>query len=398
MASLIDRLQKRLNPEKAKPLAAGKYSYVAPPTDPLNYRLHLRVEAGGEGLLILNASTILHLNRTATELVYHLVKNTPEDEVEETMAARYRVKKAQAAKDYFELKERIFALLETPDLDPVTYLDFERQSPYTATLGAPYRLDCALTYKLPKNSSYFTAPHKRVDRELSTEEWSQILYKAWDAGIPQALFTGGEPTLRDDLPELLHVAEDLGMVTGLVTDGIKLGDTKYLKTLLDAGLDHAMIILQPDAKASWESLASFEYWKDVLADDIFIAAHLTITKKNAAEANSLLDRLAKSAISAVSLSENDDSLSEQLQAVREHADFINLPLVWDMPVPYSALNPIALELDESTGEHPEGAGKAWLYVEPDGDVLPGQGINTVLGNMLKDEWETVWGKARKYSS
>ncbi len=32
-----------------------------------------------------------------------------------------------------------------------------------------------------------------------------------------------------------------------------------------------------------------------------------------------------------------------------------------------------------------------LYVEPDGDVLPAQGYNIVLGDLLRDSWETLWG-------
>ena len=43
-----------------------------------------------------------------------------------------------------------------------------------------------------------------------------------------------------------------------------------------------------------------------------------------------------------------------------------------------------------------GAGKAWLYVEPDGDVLRGQGYyQEVLGNMLTDSWEKIWGNAQQ---
>jgi MoaA/NifB/PqqE/SkfB family radical SAM enzyme len=39
---------------------------------------------------------------------------------------------------------------------------------------------------------------------------------------------------------------------------------------------------------------------------------------------------------------------------------------------------------------PEGAGKAWLYVEPDGDVLPSQGNSEkILGNLLRDEWTKI---------
>ena len=40
--------------------------------------------------------------------------------------------------------------------------------------------------------------------------------KAWAAGIPHITFTGGEPTLRDDLPALIAHAEKIGQVTGLL--------------------------------------------------------------------------------------------------------------------------------------------------------------------------------------
>ena len=63
-------------------------------------------------------------------------------------------------------------------------------------------------------------------------------------------------------------------------------------------------------------------------------------------------------------------------------------LIWDLPVPYSTLNPVSLETQMDA--QPEGAGRAWLYVEPDGDVLPTQGYNKVLGNMLRDPWEKIW--------
>lgn len=395
MASITERIRNAFSGEHAAPLEPGMYSYLAPGKNPLNYRMHLRVEPGGEGLLILQAATVLHLNRSATEFAYHFVRGSSDDETATAFSKRYTVSEKQALTDYQAFKDRILALIETPDLDPVTYLDLERTTPYSEALGAPYRLDCALTYNLPKGSQSDAAPKKRVEHELDTSEWKSILDKAWAAGIPHVIFTGGEPTLRKDLVELLEHAEDLGMVTGLLTDGVKLNDTAYLKQLLDAGLDHAMVVLQPNRKNTWDSLASFSYWKDVLADDIFIAAHLTLTDDTAAKANELLDKLAASGISAVSLSENSKKLAGALQAARDHADFIDLPLVWDMPVPYSELNPVALELEKSDDQHPSGAGKAWLYIEPDGDVLPGQGINKVLGNMLKDDWAKIWAKGKK---
>ncbi len=392
--SLLDRIVSRRG-GPAGPLEPALYSYTAPPSHPFNYRLHLRVEPDGNGLLVVNASTVLHLNQTATEYAYHFVRLTPPDQVAEKIAKRYRVSKSRAAQDYSDFAKRIQALIETPDLDPVTYLDFERHAPYTDAMSAPYRLDAALTYKLPKGAPKAATPTKRFTKELTTEEWKKVIDKARDVGIPHILFTGGEPTLRPDLAELLMHAEGHGLVTGVITDGQKLADTRYLKTLLDAGLDHAMIVLEPKNEQTWDSLASFEYWKGVLNDDIFIAVHLTLTKQNAKEFNALIDRLAESGISAISLSTNSLSLNDKLQAARDHAAAKDLPLVWDMPVPYSALNPVNLELEEGKGEHPVGAGKAWLYVEPDGDVLPGPGINKKLGNMLKDDWKKIWGKKKK---
>ena len=65
-----------------------------------------------------------------------------------------------------------------------------------------------------------------------------MLDKAWAFGIPHITFTGGEPTLREDLPALIAHAEANGQVTGLLTDGLKLADDAYLNSLLQTGLDH----------------------------------------------------------------------------------------------------------------------------------------------------------------
>ncbi|NIV11420.1 MAG: hypothetical protein GWN62_09100 [Aliifodinibius sp.] len=382
--------------EPLEPLPPGFYHYQAPAEDPLNYRLHLRIESSGEGLLIINASTVLHLNQTATEYAYHLVNQTPEEEAIRTIKARYNVTLEQIKNDFSNLKEQIESLIVLPDLDPVTYLDIERHTPYSDSITAPYRLDCALTYRLPETQAPESAPLKRVDRELSTGEWKQIIAKSWNAGIPHLIFTGGEPTLREDLPELIAFSEEIGQVTGVLTNGIKLGNSTYLKSLLDAGLDHSLIVLQPERDRSWESLANFSYWSETMDEDLFVAVHLTLTKENQGEFIGLIEKLADAGISALSLSTNDKGLKEKLQEVQEFSYARDLELVWDLPVPYSSLNPIALELVEEDNEFISGAGRGWLYIEPDGDVLPGQGINIVLGNLLNQNWDEIWEAAKEY--
>ena len=50
-----------------QPIPAGMYHYQAPADAPFPYRMHLRVESNGNGVLIVHASTIVHLNHTAVE-------------------------------------------------------------------------------------------------------------------------------------------------------------------------------------------------------------------------------------------------------------------------------------------------------------------------------------------
>jgi MoaA/NifB/PqqE/SkfB family radical SAM enzyme len=299
------------------------------------------------------------------------------------MSRRYNVEASQAAQDYRNLAERFLTLIEIPDLDPVTFLDFERKTPYAHKLVAPYRLDCALTYLLPEGSAADAAPTKNVERELTTEEWKTVIDKAWQAGIPHVVFTGGEPTLRDDLLELIAHAESIGQVSGLLTDGLRLADAALLHELLQTGLDHMMIILQPDRELAWDIL------ENVLAADIFTAVHLTLTQQNAPDLPGYLDRLAKMGCTAISLSSQGHGPNETLMTLRDQVAALQMTLVWDLPVPYSAQNPVALE----TAGSAEGAGRAWLYVEPDGDVLPTQGGKQILGNILKDSWEKIWKQA-----
>ncbi len=381
MSALVSWIRERFT--KVRPLPAEHLHYQSPPGDEPAYRLHLRLNKDGSGLLIVNASTVLHLNPTAAEYAYHLMKGTPPEEVARQLSRRYRVHRDTALRDFSDFRDRIQTLIHTPDLDPVTFLDFERVAPHSAALTAPLRLDCALTYRLPADTQADYAPAKRVERELSTEEWKTILDKAWMHGVPHVTFTGGEPTLRDDLPDLIAHAEGRGMVTGLLTDGLKLADKDYLNALLQTGLDHLLFLLQPENKASWKALET------VMPEDIFVTVHLTLTPQNVRTAGQVLERLARLEVRSLSLSASDPSLKDDLLALRDRAAELGLTLRWDMPVPYSAQNPVALEVVDE--ELPEGAGKVWLYLEPDGDVLPAQGEpDKVLGNFLKDPWEKIY--------
>ncbi len=367
------------------PIQPGVYHYQAPPDSIIPYRLHLRIEPSQLGLLIINAATVLHLNETAAAHAYEVVQGHDVDTAARIVSRRYQVSRKQAAQDQETIRQRIVTLATFPDVDPVTFLGLERSEPYDEIPSSPYRLDLALTYELDPDGSIDPLARDRVDRDLDTDEWKQILDIAWNAGIPHVVFTGGEPTRRSDLIDLIQHAENLGQVTGVLTHAHRLADSAYVEQLAQAGLDHLLIVLHPDDSVNQEGL------KQALASDIFTAVHLTITSTNWPNIDRQLEVLNDMGVTAVSLSSTETSpeFQQAMEHAREMTAEFGIDLIWDITAPYSASNPISLELEEV----PQGAGRAWLYVEPDGDVLPTQGVNQVLGNILRDPWEDIWNNA-----
>ena len=77
MASIINFLREQFT--HTQPLPASTHHCQSRPDEPA-YRLHLRMMPDGTGILIVNAATVLHLNPTATEYAFHMIKGTASDE------------------------------------------------------------------------------------------------------------------------------------------------------------------------------------------------------------------------------------------------------------------------------------------------------------------------------
>lgn len=84
-------------------------------------------------------------------------------------------------------------------------------------------------------------------KELDTGEWKLIISDLRKNGIKNLHFTGGEPLLRGDLPDLIRYANGLGFTVGLTTNGILLTDD-LLARLIEAGL--RSIVISIDAVGS----------------------------------------------------------------------------------------------------------------------------------------------------
>jgi Fe-coproporphyrin III synthase len=95
-------------------------------------------------------------------------------------------------------------------------------------------LKCVHCYAHAKDISF--------DNELSTEEGKKLLNDLSGFGVPVVLFSGGEPLVRKDLPELAEYAVQKGMRAVISTNGTLI--TKSLAhTLKEVGLSYVGISL-----------------------------------------------------------------------------------------------------------------------------------------------------------
>ena len=132
----------------------------------------------------------------------------------------------------------------------------------------PLWLLAELTYKCPLQCPYCSNPLDfaggRFKQELKTEEWCRVFREAKALGVLQLGLSGGEPTLRADLEEMVRTAHGLGLYTSLITSAYRLTKDR-LTVLQQAGLDHVQISIQgADAELS-DEIAGTKSYRDKIA-------------------------------------------------------------------------------------------------------------------------------------
>lgn len=117
--------------------------------------------------------------------------------------------------------------------------------PLSSAIGQPLWLLAELTYRCPLQCPYCSNPldFASNDRELATEDWVRVLRQGREMGAAQLGFSGGEPLVRQDLPELIAEARHLGYYSNLITSGLGLNQDK-VEAFADAGLDHIQVSFQ----------------------------------------------------------------------------------------------------------------------------------------------------------
>lgn len=112
-------------------------------------------------------------------------------------------------------------------------------------IANPLSLIAELTHRCPLHCVYCSNPLELQARnnELDTATWKRVFSEASEMGVLQLNLTGGEPTLRDDLVELIEHGKKSKFYSNLITSGVGLNEEK-LKRYSDAGLDHIQLSIQ----------------------------------------------------------------------------------------------------------------------------------------------------------
>jgi PqqA peptide cyclase len=134
------------------------------------------------------------------------------------------------------------------------------QSPAAeACVRAPVGLLAELTHRCPLQCPYCSNPLEleRVAGELPTEVWLDVLAQAADLGVLQLHLSGGEPTVRRDLEDIVAQAAKVGLYSNLITAAVLL-TRERLERLAAAGLDHVQISIQDVERENADRIAHYE--------------------------------------------------------------------------------------------------------------------------------------------
>ncbi|MHA1616938.1 MAG: radical SAM protein [Candidatus Njordarchaeales archaeon] len=297
--------------------------------------------------------------------------------------------------------------------------------------GAPFLVVWDYTYRcnLRCKHCYINAGHPLP--EMTVEERKKALDIMADAGVVVIAFSGGEPILGPGILEMIKRADDYGMYTAMATNGTLLSEEMTQK-LVKAGLKYVQISLDapvPEVHdefrgvpGAWER--TVEGIKNALKAGLYVEISMTVTKLNYHLVPQMLEFVRKiganlfmhfnfvptgrgKEIVELDLSPEEreellkllakSSLEGEVQAASTAPSFARVALELGMERGeaflaghfYRVRAPSKLaSLAEFIGGC--GAGRAYLALEPNGDIQPCVFLPIKVGNIFKDDFEELW--------
>ena len=407
------------------------------PEGPGVVRIHLippkfRLFRSDAYIVILNGYYLLPLGYSWALLLSHFMEAvnqfdgkpiTEADEtaiVEQTIRKVHRiyptVPKADMEADLEELLDVLFAVATGEDPD----IEIEKLSirAYGKNMTAPHRMDLmvsAMTDACGKwqcNQKcifcYAAGQEMGKTQELTTEQWKQAIDRLAAARVPMVTFTGGEPTQRADIAELVEYAK--GMVTRLNTNGVNL-TPELVAQLKAAGLDSLQVTLYSHDPQTHNTLVGSEHYADTIqgirnavAAGLDISINTPLCKKNADYEATLsfihslgvrfvtVSGLICTGMAGINHEEYDLTPTELFEIVKGAKAFCDSH---EMEMDFTSPGLIPAEQLEELGMRVPmcGACLSNMAIAPDGSVVPCQswlGADASLGNILTDPFQKIW--------
>ena len=289
---------------------------------------------------------------------------------------------------------------------------------YAPRMAAPHRMDLMISTMVKDNAwhcnqkclhCYAANQPLSAVPEMDTDQWLAVIEKCRGIGIPQLTFTGGEPTLRQDLVKLVQAAQ--WFVTRLNTNGRML-TSALCKDLRAASLDAVQITFYSADEAVHNELVGVDGYtdtvngiKNALAAGLNVSLNTplcSLNKDYRATVEFAYDLgiryltcsgLIPAGNAAESASKSVRLTPEELTEVLRPA--MDFALSHGMEVNFTS--PGWLDEDTLTGlgftQIPScGACLSNMAVAPYGTVLPCQSWLTGhgLGHILRTPWNRIW--------
>ncbi len=367
--------------------------------------IHVRIE---DNLLIRIPNTAYRLNPTAAKMLRFLLDGGTVADI----LARYPGREDAVAQDIHHFACDLRALLKGCWTEGESRRAIELV-PFTMPYSAlPVLSELAVTYRCNLACRFCyagcgTAPRRD---ELSTRNLCRVIDRIRrDADVPSVSFTGGEPTLHPDLPALVRHASTLGMWTNLITNGTQL-TPRLVAALRAAGLDSVQISIEGADEATHDAIvgqagafaAAMAGLDRVRAAGLRVHTNTTICALNRDAVPAIvamtqalgLERLsmnmlmpcgsARGSLAELLITYRD--IGAVVLAAQRQAAALGIEFMWYSPTPLCVFNPIAHRL----GNKGCAACDGLLSIAPNGDVLPCSSWPRPVGNMLRDDFRTLW--------
>lgn len=398
-------------------------------------RIHLippgRPKAGIPWVLILNGQDILPLNTSWAVLLAEFI-NEVNRHSGETLAdalleevignAILNVQRVFPKAKKSMLRSDLRVIIKTivnigqgkpPNAD-TGYMTLARYAP---NMRAPHRMDLMIS-SMRRNGNWHCnqqclhcyAANQPLGEtaELTTGEWKQVIDRCRDAWISQLTFTGGEPTLREDLPEL--VAHASWFVTRLNTNGVRL-TAQLCRALAEASLDSVQITLYShDPEIHNRLVGANQFYntvegiKNALAAGLNVSVNTPLCSLNTDYALTLrfAAALGVKYFSCSGLIPAGGALDTPSQGTRLDEDRMTNILKTavmvcretQLDLNFTSPGWVPNGFLRSLGLIPPACGACLsnMAVAPDGSVAPCQSwlSGDCLGNILKMDWNQIW--------